>query len=69
MKTYLILNGNGNSGKKFIKLLKSKKRKIVSELKNLLQMESRWKTLVKGLKFNSQKILELSPQEVFIAEL
>ena len=58
-----ILNRRGNSGEVFKKLPSSKKKEIVSEVDDLLQTESMWKTLIKSSKFDSQKILEIFPDE------
>lgn len=58
-----ILNGRGNSGDAFKKMTSSKKKEIVSEVDDLLQTESMWKTLIKSSKFDSQKILEIFPEE------
>ena len=51
-----ILNGDGNSGENFRKLSAAEKKNFVLKLEHLLQTESRWKSLVKSSKFNSQKI-------------
>ena len=56
----LNLNNNGNS---FKKMKNNEKIKVVKELEELLQTETRWKDLVKRSKFNTTKIKEIFPIE------
>lgn len=57
-----ILN-MGNSGKKFRKMKYLEKRKVVNQLGELLQTETRWRDLVRTSKFDTTKIKEIFPEK------
>jgi hypothetical protein len=59
----IILCKKENSSEKFRKMKRSEKQKIVDQLEELLQTETRWKDLVRSSKYDSEKIREIFPEE------
>ena len=54
----------GGLGRDFKKLPPVERKKVVDQLTSLLEMESRWKDLVKSSKYNSTKISSIFPTEL-----